>query len=127
MYKIRIKEDIKHAREQNTIAEHGVVLGSIKNRITMNIIGEPTYEDLLEIIGSGLLEVMNYADHMTEGKSKKEIHKRATQYVSLILDKFYPEAADSKKIGTMGILTDEDILRLENKKIKKLNADNKQR
>lgn len=125
-YKVRIKEDKKKGgEEKTTTVDSGFVAGHRDGRLVVEIFGDPTYEDMLSDIGSVLYHAMKYTDEITKRNHKKdmsdEIHKRATQQVSLILDKFKPQKADQKTYGTMGILTDEDILRAEEEKLKRAN------
>lgn len=117
MYKVQAKQ--KGKREVNTFIESGIIIGHAdKDHLIAEVVGETNFDEILDDFSSALYHLMHYANDQTEGKAKDEIYKRVNQSVSLVLDKFHPEMTKNKKHGPAGVLTDEDIIKMENKKLK---------
>lgn len=71
-------------------------LGEESNQFRFQAIGSLTLDESLDIVNNALFHILNAYNAQTEGKLKEEIFERATLNVSLILDKFYPEAKEHK-------------------------------
>lgn len=116
MYKVHAKKEGGKARDVNMMLDRGIILGQVKDRFAMDFIGETSFEEALNNLANGLYTIMRYTEDKTDGKSHDEIYTRVNQAVSLILDKFDPEKKH-EGYGSLGILTDEDIKKAEEKKL----------
>ena len=106
----------KSGRRTKQEVDYGVVFGAKGDDMTVSVVGESTFEEMNNLIYSGLAHLYeSSASNFGEDK-RKEIYDRAVQMFSLVMDKFYPEAAKSK----YGILTDEDIKKAEDAKVDSL-------
>lgn len=109
-------DDDKGVLRRRTVIQKGFLIGNIEKKgLIFEMIGEPGFNETVDDMCSGLLHVMFMANDISGGKAKDEIYKRVNQAVSLILDKFNPEAKEEK----FGIVSDAEILKLEEEKINK--------
>lgn len=107
-------DDDKGILRRRTVVQHGFVVGNIhKEKLVLEMIGNPDFEETIDDMCSALLHVMAIANDITKGKQKELIYKKVNQAVGLILDKFDPTMADKK----WGGVTDKEIIELEDKKL----------
>lgn len=115
MKKVYIENE--HGSLEKTKVEYGVFMGADDKNMKMNVIGESTFEQMNDLVLSGLKHLYEAATHALGGKTtKKQIYERAVQMFSLLMDEFYPEGKDAK----YGLLTDKDIKEAEDRKIELL-------
>ena len=96
--------------------DYGVVFGSSGKQMLTNVVGEATFEEMNDLIYSGLYHLYESTVHNFGEENRKEIYERSVQMFSLLMDKFYPDAKDTR----FGILTDEDIKEAEDRKLDSL-------
>lgn len=108
-------DDDKGVLRRRTAMAGGFILGHIDEKgFIFEMVGEPNFNQTVDDFCSGLYHMMSLANEVTDGKAKDEIYTRVNQAVSLVLDEFYPEMKDKKFL-----LSDEEILKLEDAKINK--------
>lgn len=95
---------------------YGAVLGAKGKDMQMTVFGESSFEEMNNLFFSALKHLYESAVMAHGEESREEIYTRAVQMFSLMIDDFYPEGKDKK----YGILTDEDIKKAEDSKIKNL-------
>ncbi len=109
-------DDDKGVLRRCTVVQNGFIIGNInKEKLVLEMIGNPDFEETIDDLCSGLLHIMFMANDITKGKQKDLIYKKVNQAVGLILDKYDPSMADKK----WGGVTDKEIIELENKKLEK--------
>ena len=112
--KIHVESDKGNMEKQQV--DYGVIFGSTDSQMITTVVGESTFEELNNLVYSGIYHLYESAVHNLGEENRKEIYERAVQMFSLLMDKFYPEAKDTK----FGILTDEDIKKAEDEKLDSL-------
>ena len=114
--KVYVEDDngslIKHK------VKYGIMMGANeKEGMKMAVIGESTFEEMNDLVMSGIRHLYESAVEVLGEEQREAIYERSVQMFSLLMDEFYPEGKD-KKNGS--ILTDEDIKEAEDKKIESL-------
>lgn len=107
---------------EKTKVDYGIFLGAFKEDMKMNVVGESTFEEMNNLVMSGVRHLYETAVHNFGEDKRKEIYERGVQVFSLLMDEFYPEGKD-QKYG--GILTDEDIKEAEDRKLEHIHKQKK--
>lgn len=97
-------------------ADYGVVFASNDKHMLTEVVGKATFEQMNDLIYSGLYHLYESAVHNFGEENRKQIYERGVQMFSLLMDQFYPEGKDTK----YGILSDEDIKEAEDRKLDSL-------
>ena len=112
--KVYVEDDKGSLRKQKV--DYGIFFGADDKDMKIGVVGESTFEEMNNLIMSGVKHVCETAVHSIGEEQRKEVYTRAVQMFSLVMDDFYPEGKDER----FGMLTDEDIKEAEDRKIELL-------
>ena len=98
---------IKKDKTELMSVDQAIVIGLKGDKtVKLNIQGDLSLEEVLDMMNTALLELLNTFEHTAEHKNnltdtekknlKEEIYQRAVLGFSLIIDKFYPEGIKTR-------------------------------
>lgn len=98
---------IKKDKTELMSVDQAIIIGLKGDKtVKLNIQGDLSLEEVLDMMNTALLELLNTFEHTAEHKNnltdtekknlKEEIYQRAVLGFSLIIDKFYPEGIKTR-------------------------------
>ena len=112
---------IKSDKTELMTVDQAIIIGlKDQKEVKLNIQGNLSLEEVLDMMNTALLELLNTFEYMAKHKKdlnatqeknlKEEIYQRAVLGFSLIIDKYYPEGIKNRFNG----LTEEAIMKAQN-------------